>query len=82
MLRALAGTAPLILLGGYLIFGAVFCYRKGEVGWRSPRTVKREDEPIRFFFVVLLLAAGGIFFLLWGVYSLLTWPFSRFAHPI
>jgi hypothetical protein len=82
MLRALAGTAPMILFGGYLVSGAIYCYRKGEAGFRSPRTVKREEEPLSFFFVVALIAGTGIFFLAWAVYALVHWPFARFEHGI
>jgi len=82
MLRALAGTGPMMLFGGCVLFAAIYCFLKGEVGWRSPRTVKRAEDPVSFFFVLALIAGMGIFFLAWGIYALAHWPFARFKHGI
>jgi hypothetical protein len=72
----------MILFGGYLRFAAIYCYRKGEAGWRSPRTVKRSEEPFAFFFLVALIAGTGIFFVAWALNALVHWPFVRFEHGI
>jgi hypothetical protein len=67
--RLLLGVAPALLLGGYLLFGAAYCYRKGEVGLRSPATVRREESVPRFIFGVLLIALWGIGCIALAVYS-------------
>ena len=66
--RSLFGVMPALLLGAYLVFGAVYCYRKGEVGFRSPGIARREESPVRFLFGVILLGLGGLAFIALGAY--------------
>jgi hypothetical protein len=67
--QALFAVVPALLFGGYLLFGAVYCWRKGEVGgFRSPGIAKREESPVRFLLGVIWLAVGGFAFVALGVY--------------
>jgi hypothetical protein len=66
---ALYRVMPALLLGAYLVFGAACCYRRGEVGFRSPGIARREDSPVRFLFGVILLGLGGLAFIALGLYS-------------
>jgi hypothetical protein len=69
--RLVLGVAPPFLFGLYLLFGATYCYRKGEVGFRSPATVTRQESFPRFMCGVALIALCGIGFIALAVYSLI-----------
>jgi hypothetical protein len=68
--RLVLGIAPALLLGAYLLFGAAYCYRKGEVGFRSPTTVTRQQSFWRFICGVILIALCGAGFIALAVYSI------------
>jgi hypothetical protein len=58
--RLVLGVLPAFLLGGYLLFGAIYCYRKREVGLRSLRTVTRQESFSRFISVLAIIALWGV----------------------
>jgi len=68
--RLLLGVTPALLLGLYLLFGAAYCYRKGEVGFRSPATVTRRENFSRFICGIILIALCGAGFIALAVYSI------------
>jgi hypothetical protein len=68
--RLMLGIAPAFLLGLYLLFGASYCYRKGEVGFRSSATVTRRESLPRFICGVALIALCGVAFIALAIYSL------------
>ena len=61
--------APLFLLGGYLLFGAVYCYRKGD----STRTgtVKRTEGVIVFTLVICAITLLGFVGIIAGIHALM-----------
>jgi len=66
---ALLAVTPALAFGGYLLFVALYCYRKGEVGgFRVPGMVKRSESVPRFFFGVVWMALGGLAFIALGIY--------------
>jgi hypothetical protein len=68
--RLVLGVTPALLLGSYLLFGAVYCYRKGEVGFRSPASVTRQESFSRFICGVILIALCRAGFIALAVYTI------------
>jgi len=68
--RLVLGVTPALLLGSYLLFGAAYCYRIGEVGFRSPATVTRQENFSRFICGVILIALCGAGFIALAVYTI------------
>ena len=62
--RIMAGIF-LILLGTYFIWGACYCYKKGEfIKSVSPfgcKVAKRSEEPILYFVGVIVWGSIGVF---------------------
>jgi hypothetical protein len=71
--RLVLGVLPTFLLGGYLLFAAIYCYRKGEVGGlRSPGIVARRESFPRFITGVAIIALWGASCIAMAVYYLVT----------
>ena len=62
--------APVFLLGGYLLFGAVYCYRKGEAPTRTG-TVKRTEGVIVFTLIICAITLLGFVGIIAGIHALM-----------
>jgi hypothetical protein len=69
--RLILSVIPAILFGAYLLFGAAYRYRKGELRLKSPATVTRRESPSRCLFGIALIALWGIGCVALGIYSLI-----------
>jgi hypothetical protein len=66
-------VTPMLCLGVYTVFCAIYGYKRGEMGsLKSPVVINRKDNPRSFILLILWTAACGIAFIVVGLYWLLT----------
>ncbi len=65
-------AALALAAGGYVLFYAFYCVKKGVVGaWRTPSITYRHDSPVYFWFCIALLVIAGVWIVSVGIRALL-----------
>ena len=68
MVDAIFGAAPAFLLGAYLMSATIYCYKKGNCGWK--RSVNRDEEPLNFAALLIILGAAGAALIFLALYRI------------